>query len=190
MLNKGSFKTTWVKWSDLFSKEEIAQIKQLKKDNVLSRGVLAGDKENLEYRKCKVFFVSRDESTEWIFEKLENCIISTNRDFYNFELYPLKTFQYTSYVGDDQEFYNWHWDMHSSGELISQRKISGVVQLTDPSEYEGGDLEMSICGSLEVVPKIQGSCNLFPTFVNHRVTKVTKGLRETIVFWVEGPDWR
>ena len=72
-----------------------------------------------------------------------------------------------------------------------------TVSITDPEEYEGGDLEFdfrnqdeavqpSIC--TEIRPK--GSIVVFPSFVWHRVTPVTSGTRYSMVMWNLGQKWR
>ena len=70
--------------------------------------------------------------------------------------------------------------------------MSNVVQLTDPKEYEGGELEFDFRQNdpdkkrkpkiaKEIAPK--GSIIVFPSFVWHRVKPVTKGLRYSLVNW-------
>jgi predicted 2-oxoglutarate/Fe(II)-dependent dioxygenase YbiX len=61
--------------------------------------------------------------------------------------------------------------------------------LSDPDEYEGGDLEIVTNGrpaEPEIVKLKKGEIVWFcPTFP-HKVNPVTKGTRRTLVFWVEG----
>ena len=64
-----------------------------------------------------------------------------------------------------------------------------VVQLTDPSEYEGGDLEILTTENPFWAAKEKGSCILFPSFCLHKVHPVTKGLRNSLVLWVSGPPF-
>jgi PKHD-type hydroxylase len=80
----------------------------------------------------------------------------------------------------------WHTDS-IPGDTV--RKLSFTIQLTDPTEYEGGDLEFMPAIS---DPKIkqQGMITIFPSFMTHRVTSVTTGVRHAIVGWIHGPDFR
>ena len=66
-----------------------------------------------------------------------------------------------------------------------------VVQLTDPSEYEGGNLELQWHEppGFENLRK-RGTIIVFPSFLKHRVTPVTRGIRHSMVSWMEGPKWR
>jgi len=38
--------------------------------------------------------------------------------------------------------------------------------------------------------KKMGSVIAFPSYINHKVSPVTKGLRKSLVAWVSGPRWR
>jgi PKHD-type hydroxylase len=67
-----------------------------------------------------------------------------------------------------------------------------TLNLTDPSTYEGGDLEFNFQDTLNdkkvsfKESKLQGSITFFPSFVFHRVTPVTKGTRWSLVAWMLG----
>ena len=73
------------------------------------------------------------------------------------------------------------------GGATQRRKISIVLQLSDPEEYEGGELEMFVSKDIQKIPKKKGAAVLFPSYCMHRVTPVTKGERRSIVLWVSGP---
>ena len=72
---------------------------------------------------------------------------------------------------------------------LSTRKLSVVVQLTSPEEYEGGDFE-TFEGKVLSAPKGHGTVLIFPSFVYHHVTPVTAGTRHSLVCWVNGPHIR
>lgn len=77
----------------------------------------------------------------------------------------------------------------ASSELV--RKISFSLQLTDPSEYEGGELQVMLpSGEIHTMPKELGTVIFFDSRLTHRVTPVTKGERRSMVGWVVGPRWR
>jgi PKHD-type hydroxylase len=116
-----------------------------------------------------------------------------NRRAFGAELWHLHEMQFTQYDAADEGFYNWHndvlWDLPNCG----HRKLSMVIQLSDPSEYEGGDLEIQPLYSRPPDPMVlrkQGNVIVFPSFLMHRVTPVTKGTRYSLVAWMEGPKWR
>lgn len=193
MLGCGNIRSAWAEWRNFFSEEQIEKVKDLKKEHSFERGVVWHNGtlvEALSTRKSNIFFVNRTPSYEWLFSHVEDKVAKVNRDFFNFDLYPIKFFQYTQYTVEDEGFYDWHWDSYTSGEVETQRKISISIQLSDCEDYEGGVLELAPSGNLTTAPKGENIAIFFPSFVNHRVSPITKGTRESLVFWVEGPDWK
>ena len=72
-----------------------------------------------------------------------------------------------------------------------KRKLSFSLQLTDPSEYEGGVMQIrSFEDTLYEVPKEKGVIVIFDSRARHRVTKVKSGCRKSLVGWVGGPKWK
>lgn len=63
------------------------------------------------------------------------------------------------------------------------------MQLTDPHEYEGGELELHD-GVFKYLPKNQGAVIAFPSYVLHKVNPVTRGVRHSLVTWVTGPQFK
>ena len=91
-----------------------------------------------------------------------------------------------SYSAEQEGFYTWHMD---NGDKTPGRKISLSVQLSSPDSYEGGELEFFYTNKTKQVEKTQGGVIAFPSFIMHRVTPVTKGVRYSMVAWVVGPRW-
>ena len=79
--------------------------------------------------------------------------------------------------------------MDFGNDATSTRKLSVSVQLSDPSEYEGGDLELMVNRNYIKVPKEKGTIIFFPSYLTHRVTKVTSGKRNSLVAWFHGPSF-
>jgi PKHD-type hydroxylase len=65
-----------------------------------------------------------------------------------------------------------------------------VLQLTDPSQYEGGNLQIVTGGDPLTVRKQRGLVAVFPSYVLHQVTPVTKGSRQSLVAWITGPQFK
>jgi len=85
-------------------------------------------------------------------------------------------------------FYNWHSD--NSIDMDREppvRKLSMTLLLNDPSEFEGGNLE--IAGKKMSYMK-QGHAAIFASFLQHRVTPVTKGVRKSLVAWFNGEPFK
>lgn len=99
--------------------------------------------------------------------------------------------QFSEYDSEYRGKYDWHHDINWLNEKNFDRKLSIVVQLSDPDTYRGGDFEFSEVQSPKKLDwKKQGSILIFPSYLTHRVTEVTEGIRYSIVSWVRGPRWR
>ena len=71
------------------------------------------------------------------------------------------------------------------------RKLSFVVQLSDPDDYEGGNLQLlDEHGGSYIAPRQRGTVILFDSRTMHRVQKVKSGIRKSIVGWTVGPRWK
>ena len=136
----------------------------------------------------------------WIYRELHPYIHEANKSAgWNFEWDRSEVCQFTKYKLN--QYYDWHcdsWDKpygKKGPQLGKIRKLSMTCQLTDGSEYEGGELEFDFRNydphmreetkhlrqAKEILPK--GSIIVFPSFVWHRVKPVTKGTRYSLVMW-------
>jgi len=131
----------------------------------------------------------------WIYKELHPYIHQANRlAGWNFQWDTSEAIQFTKYKLN--QYYDWHcdsWDKPDRNNKI--RKLSMTCQLTDGSEYQGGELEFDFRNydppmrdeskhlkqAKEILPK--GSIIVFPSFVWHRVKPVTKGVRYSMVMW-------
>jgi PKHD-type hydroxylase len=145
-----------------------------------------GEKDENPIRKSNIKWMPPSaEKTEWIYEKLMQLSLRANLEYWKFDLNHIKdAIQYTEYNEDVEGKYDWHMDLGPFPH--STRKISITVQLSDPSEYEGGDLEFNMGGKIVTAPKGKGAVVCFPSYLLHRVTPVTKGVRKSLVLWVGG----
>ena len=127
-----------------------------------------------------------------IIYKLKEIFIEENKK-YKFDLdYSSINVQYTKYQKGD--FYSWHTDddfnaTHKKYQNV--RKLSITVALNMGS-YEGGDLQMILNHQKD--PRTMrlefGDVLVFPSFTQHQITPITKGIRYSLVSWVSGPSWR
>ena len=93
--------------------------------------------------------------------------------------------------GDREQLMQPRIDNFVNTSTESVRKLSFVYQLTDSDEYEGGNLVFyDDNGNKSIAPRIRGSIILFDSRTRHEVTEVTKGVRKSLVGWVNGPRWR
>lgn len=144
---------------------------------------------NEEVRRVEISTVWVNTDNIWLFDKLSAAVQDANKH-YNYDLTGfmehMQLLRYTEPKdGKSGGFYNWHQDV-GLGQL-NTRKLTCIIQLTDPSEYEGCDVEVMGSGSIS---KQKGTLTIFPSFTHHMVTELTKGHRESIVAWVNGHPFR
>lgn len=124
----------------------------------------------------------------WPIRPLVDAVAALNEQYYRFELdsFPAHdaptVLRYESRSNDE---FRAHRDV---GEFAPTRKLSCVVQLTDPSDYTGGDLVFASEGVAAV--RDRGHLIVFPSFLHHQVTPVIAGVRHVIVGWVHGSSFR
>lgn len=142
---------------------------------------------NKSIRDTLVKHISSSKENEWLLKRLAENISYANNLFYKFDLTVLNEVQLLEYgIGG---FYKWHSDIKLKGNGDgTSRKLSFVVFLTNPNEYEGGNLIINT--SKNEIKMEQGSMIIFPSFIVHKVEPVTKGKRHTLVGWVHGPMFR
>ena len=140
-----------------------------------------------DLRKSSVMFIENNPQNDWIYRRMAGAAIKTNNERYWFDLLGFhEQLQLTRYSAGD--FFEWHLDFGAGD--ISVRKLSITVQLSDPNDYEGGDLQFMINQNIIDAPRERGTVIIFPSFILHRVTPITRGKRESIVGWVAGPPYR
>lgn len=177
-------------WTDAFSSEDIDKLTAYGDARVATNAVLGDNRLDVEYRRSQVAWFDSEPEAMWIFDRMAYIARNLNGQFYRFDLYGFgESFQYTVYNADDLGHYDWHQD-GGIGHTGAPRKLSMVLQLTDPSEYEGGDLEIMSNKNPVQVTKQKGLVAVFPSYMMHRVTPVTSGIRKTLVAWITGPAFR
>jgi PKHD-type hydroxylase len=178
----------YIYYEGLFLPHEIDRILNFWDEKQTIKATLSGDqKYNDELRKSSVMFIENTKENDWIYSKLAGLAINCNNERYAFDLLGFhQELQLTKY--SEGNFFDWHLDF-GAGE-ISARKLSMTVQLSDSDDYEGGDLQFMINKEIVNAPRKKGTIVIFPSFIMHRVTPITKGTRQSIVGWVSGPPYR
>ena len=123
-----------------------------------------------------------------MYRDLDKFIQTANENHFGFgDVRVTENAQFTEYpVGG---FYDWHMDCDTNmAHEPPVRKISMTLLLNDPSEFEGGHLELGAPGKFAELK--QGHAICFASFINHRVQPVTKGVRQSLVVWFGGKPFR
>ena len=140
-------------------------------------------------RTSKTAWLECNNDTKWLYERLGNILRVTNGMFWKFDIRGFhEHIQYTVYEGDDKGFYRWHVDNNMQSD-VPPRKLSMTVQLSDPSEYTGGELQLHD-GEVQTAVNSRGHVIIFPSYVLHRVQPVTSGIRRSLVIWANGPGFK
>jgi PKHD-type hydroxylase len=132
-----------------------------------------------------------NEQFEDVWKFVERKFHEANANAFGVDISHLRSLQFTNYPAESEGHYDWHEDVFWEKDEIYNRKLSMVVQLTDPEEYTGGNLELCVPIPPEQdILRKKGTIIVLPSFVRHRVTKVESGERNSLVAWIEGPLWR
>mgnify|MGYP003860553745 FL=1 len=153
-------------------------------------------------------------TAHWVAGFVWHYVQRANRENFLYDLTNIdgESLQYTVY--GEGEYYGWHNDAglqsyykpmstgnRGHGEMIASdfinencekvRKLSFSLLLSDPDTYEGGNLQfIDEAGKSYFAPRQRGASILFDSRTQHRVQKVTKGIRKSIVGWTVGPRFR
>jgi len=168
--------------------------KKLQRQKAVTGNNNKATKQVQKIRKSNVAWLN----DHWIYKEIQPYVQTANVNAgWNYEWDFSESCQFTEY--NKNQFYNWHYDSweepYNSPEDIKIhgkiRKLSVTVSLSDPEKYKGGQLEFSIRNNKdgkiknikckEILPR--GSIVVFPSYVWHRVTPVTKGTRYSLVIW-------
>ena len=171
-------------WNNAFSKEECQTIINIAKDKGLIKGKT---REETDVRDSKISWLYPTDNIDWVFRRVTDITLNLNERFFKFDLFGLNEgFQFTNYEAPSGK-YGKHVDR---GINMPVRKLSISIQLTNPEEYEGGELYLYNDDKGTLMDKIQGTLILFPSYVLHEVMPVTKGERNSLVTWVTGKQFK
>ena len=132
--------------------------------------------------------MTKDRSLGWLYNKIAKAVYEANKNVYNFHIIGLtEDIQFTEYCEID-DHYKWHTDCGGA----NVRKISLSIQLSDPKDYEGCELQFAHIHNDDAdkknddATKQQGSIIIFPSYLTHRVTPLKSGKRYSLVNWIGG----
>jgi PKHD-type hydroxylase len=145
-------------------------------------------------RQSVIKWIELNPDTNWLYKKLISQIHKVNQENFDYILKFVENLQFTEYNEGQQGFYSKHDDCGNSSRLenfVDIRKLSFTIQLSNPEDYEGGELVMYNNADKEfIVPKTKGTIIFFQSNILHEVKPVKKGTRYALVSWVQGPNLR
>lgn len=180
----------FVWWDNEFSDEQLDWLQDIAKRSCTRANVGGTPDEEIlkQIRRSQVTWLNKSNENAWLFERLAHVVSSLNSKFYQFDLVGFgEAIQLTNYDQSENGMYGWHQDYGGTG---PSRKLSIVMQLSDPEDYEGGCLQIQVGGEPMTVKKKRGLIVAFPSYVLHQVTPVTRGNRQSLVAWITGPAFK
>jgi PKHD-type hydroxylase len=188
-------KGEWCYWSGALSKEQCELVIQTIKTRPAQDATLgaSGERSDSQYRRSKIRFIRPDDiQLGFLFDLLWKQSLKANDDWFGFHLSKIDYLQVAEYNGDQKGEYKPHHDVFYINGTEYHRKLSAIIQLSDPATYIGGSFEMYDTSSNPPADKIkeQGCAIFFPSFVRHAALPVTQGTRYSIAAWIDGPHWR
>ena len=173
-------------WQSALSKEQIIEILNLVDNNsLLNAPVFSSSKSIQKKRSSKIYWINES----WVQKLLWEYILEANKKTFHVDVINQSEIQFTEYRSVEGGKYDWHHDVNWNAQEGLDRKLSISIQLSDKTDYEGGDFEFEeIKSSMDF--KAIGTIIIFPSYLRHRVTKVTSGTRRSLVAWFYGPNWK
>lgn len=173
-----------------FSAEDCDRIVGYTQQVAASDARLVGNTQNHDLRRADLVWLDDVPQAAWVMDRIIDVVREANREVYGFDLNDFsESAQVARYGAEREGHFSWHSDV-GDGRLAARRKLTMVVQLSDPAEYEGGVLEVWPSSQVVSAPLERGTATLFPSYLLHRVTPVTRGARHSLTIWAHGPQFR
>ena len=175
-----------------YSSMKIFNLDQIKEINSVIKSNFVDGKDNFAAKSNKtseVKFVYYGKVQKYILPFIDFCL-TANNNFFGFDLHPLTNLKKLNYnIYNEGQEYSWHIDA-VPGDPVRDIKLTALLNLSEES-YEGGELSLFRANEIECSEfNTPGSAIIFPSFINHKVNKITSGRRNTLAIWLSGPKFR
>lgn len=176
----------WQMWSGGLSHEDLSIILD-EASKAKTEAATTFNNADTSVRSSDVAWLSGNQPVQDILWKY---VDQANQAAFKVQVHNVSDIQYTEYHASKGGHYDWHIDVNWNSDHLWDRKLSITVQLSDPSEYEGGFFEFSECQTPDERSRLKGTVLIFPSYLQHRVAPITSGTRKSLVAWFEGPRWQ
>jgi len=171
----------------VFTPPECRTIIEIAKAGRFDTAGLVGGSLKTNTRRARIYWLDEEGTGAWVFKRILDTVAETNRRHFHFRLEEFsEKMQVAWYGAEPGGFFDWHVDF-GDGPVARRRKLTTVVQLSDPDTYSGGALETNSDGVVRTASRGAGDALLMPSFVLHRVAPVTQGERYSLTLWSHGP---
>jgi PKHD-type hydroxylase len=183
-------------WENFLTDEDIQRILAMNEWNTLQKASLGTKyKYDEKIRISDIAWMQASPENADLWEKFSRVFSQVNSEYFQFNLSgfyePMQLGRYAAKEKlNDSGHYSWHTDivMH---EKAMMRKLSMSLLLSDPDEFEGGDLQVHIdTNGPKSLEQKKGRAWFFPSWVLHQVTPITRGVRKSAVLWAGGPAFK
>jgi len=180
----------------VFDDQKIEALETMIKEKYTFSKGLVGSQElgtisdSKESNNRDIAYITPNLETKWIYDLLFPIALKANEEAFHFDIDTVTDPIHYVIYPEDGGHLDWHMDVGYGD--VNKRKLALTVQLSDPSEYEGGEFEIWVGGSegFVTLPREKGDVVVFPTFLLHRIKPITKGTRKCLVFWTGGRPFR
>ena len=158
-----------------------AEVMGMKRSHVMNKD---GTTKRSFTRTCSSCWVPFAPHHKWMYEVVRNVASDLNDEHYKFDITGIQQLQILRYRPG--QFFLPHFDTFDGGD----RKLTMVINLSDPSEFLGGGLRVECDLHNQKDVKKLGSATIFPTYIRHQALPVLWGSRWVLVAWLTGGQWR
>jgi PKHD-type hydroxylase len=144
---------------------------------------------NIIKENVRRVFVQYIPQNNWITSLIHYYGFDANKENFNYTVSDSSQVQFLKY--EPGMFYRVHADTSDYVGVESYyRKLTVILNLTDPSEFDGGKFVLYNNGLTAIRPEAtKGTVFVFPSFMNHKISPITKGTRYSMVGWIMGPPF-
>jgi PKHD-type hydroxylase len=175
---------------EAFSPSECDRIVEVANSATPRDAKLVRQQKDHNYRRAQLVWLDEQPDTEWVMDRIIDLVRVANRDIFDFDVTEFaESAQVATYHASAGGHFDWHSDI-GEGRLAERRKLTMVVQLSEPDGYKGGKLEVMTGRDTLAAPLPRGTATFFPSFMMHRVSPVTSGTRQSLTIWCHGTPFR
>ena len=181
----------WKKWvvetqGPMFTPQLCQEIMDLNKTLEKEKGEVGDAKIPDNYRKSTISWIDFDKMQP-MYDDINIFIQKINKNYFGFENIQItEKAQIAEYSKGG--FYGLLTDTSLGMDKEPPvRKLSMTLLLNVPSEFEGGDLQIA---NRTMPPMKRGHAAIFASFLQHRITPVTHGVRKSLVMWFGGTPFK
>jgi PKHD-type hydroxylase len=170
--------------AELFNDEDCKTILDGCLEDLWIKSRVVGEKELHSSKRQKI----RGEVEGFPFQHIRSITKQANDEIYDFRLLGIidqdfpQIFKYS-----ENDYYDWHIDITP---MATTRKMSFIINLSDKSEYQGGELEFLNTDTSKIDCNTKGSIVIFPSFLTWKINSVTSGEKNIILGNVHGAIFR